>query len=355
MKSNITKFATAGILFAILVGMSVLKGTPAWAIEQTIQALKNIQTVTITGTTVYHDSNNTPEYKPFTCWVKFGDKNGNLLMRVESPRETVVVQGDKVYYRRPGSNTVKIFEGQTIHNLKFSYKVMELSPWLSGKMLQILKPLADDWQEEYGNHKETDRDCVFVSCSYEHLSASFWFVFDIESKLIVEARHWSNPDHEEPVNSYADSFVYNEDIPDETFQFEMPEDAKVVYEKDIDRQEELMKKGLELFRNKQYANALKVYQEADIPYMVGMCYGNMGEHEKAIESFKEEINREDDVQGSLSSTYFYLGIAYMEVGQKDRAIQAFEHCLRSGSEFLDTEGFPMRNARVCIEKLKDQN
>ena len=108
MKSKMTKFATAGIIFAIIIGFSMLKGTPVWAIEQTIQALKNIQTVTITGTTVYYDSNNAPEYKPFKCWIKLGDENGNLLMRVESPREIVVVQGDKVYFRRPGSNIVKI-------------------------------------------------------------------------------------------------------------------------------------------------------------------------------------------------------------------------------------------------------
>jgi hypothetical protein len=31
---------------------------------------------------------------------------------------------------------------------------MEISPWLSGKMLQTLRPLADDWQEEYGSHKK---------------------------------------------------------------------------------------------------------------------------------------------------------------------------------------------------------
>ncbi|MHC4310098.1 MAG: tetratricopeptide repeat protein [Planctomycetota bacterium] len=355
MRSKMTKFATAGIIFATLIGVSLFKGTPVWAIEQTVQALKNIQTVTITGTTVYHDANNTPEYKPFKCWVKLSDNNDNLLMRFESPREVVVVQGDKVYFHRPGSKKVKIYEGQMIHNIELWYKVMELSPWLSGKILKTLKPLADDWQEEYGNHAKTNRECVFVNCRYEQLSASFWFAFDVESKLIVEARQWSNPNHKEPVNFYADSFVYNEDFPNETFQFEMPEGAKVVYQKDIDRKEELLRSGMALFEDGQYAEALNVFQKADIPYMVGICYDNMGEHEKAIESFRDEITREDDFQGSLSSTYFYLGNSYMNVGQKDKAIQAFENCLQSGRGFRDTEVFPMKDARNCIEKLKSQN
>jgi tetratricopeptide (TPR) repeat protein len=355
MKSRITKFAAAVvIIIGVLVGINMLNGTPAWAIEQTVQALKNIQTIIISGTTVYYDSNGVPDYKPFKCWIKLDDKNGNLLIRVESPREIVVVQGNKVYYRRPGSNTVKIFEGQTIQNLKFCYKVMELSPWLNGRILQTLKPLADDWQEKYGKDEKTSRDCVFVNCSYKQLSASFWFVFDIESKRIVEAKHWSNPDYKEPVNLYADSFVYNEDIPDETFNFEIPDGARVIYQNDIENRDELVQKAWELFKDKQYIKALKIYQDADDLFMVGICYDNMGEHEKAIESFEEIINREEDFQGGLSPTYFYLGNSYMQIGQKEKAIEAFENCLRSGKGFRDAEGFPMKNARKYIEKLKNQ-
>lgn len=357
IKTKITKLAAAMVIFAVgvfgLVTLNKLT-TPAWAIGQTIHALEDVQTIIISGTTVYYDSNNTPEDKPFKCWIKLNDENGNLLMRVESPREIVVVQGDKVYYRRPGSKRVKIFEGHTVRNLKFWYKVMELSPWLTGKILQTLKPLADDWQEEYGKNEKTGSDCVFVKCSYKKLSASFWFVFDIESKLIVEAKHWSNQNHQGPVNLYADSFVYNQDIADETFTFEIPEGAKVVYIKYVEQRDELMEKGWELFEDGQYADALKSYQEADDLFMVGICYDNMGEHEKAIESFKEIIDQEEDFQGGLSSTYFYLGNSYMQIGQKEKAIEAFENCLHSGKGFRDTEGFPMKNAREYIEKLKNK-
>lgn len=351
MKNRITKLAAAAVIIVvILIGINMLKGTPAWAIEQTIQALENVRTMVVSGTTIYNGS----EYQPFKCWIKLNDKNGILLMRVESPREIVVVQGDKVYYRRPGSNRVKIFEGHTVRNLKFWYKIMKLSPWLTGKILQTLKPLADDWQENFGKNEKTGQDCVFVKCSFKQLSSSFWFVFDIKSKLIVEGKHWSNPNYEEPVNLHADSFVYNEDIPDETFNFEIPDGAKVIYQKYVEQKDELMQKGWELFEDGQYTNALKIYQEADNLFMVGICYDNMGEHEKAIESFKEIINQEEDFQGSLSSTYFYLGNSYMQIGQKEKAIEAFENCLHSGKGFRDTEGFPMKNAREYIEKLKNQ-
>jgi outer membrane lipoprotein-sorting protein len=252
MKSKTMKLAAAAvIIIGVLIAMNMLRATP------------------ISGTTVYYDSNNIPEYKPFECWIKLNDKKGDLLMRFESPREIGVVQGDKVYRHRPSSNKVTILEGQTIHNLKFWYKVMELSPWLSGEMLHTLKPLADDWQQEYGKYEKTGRDCVFVNCSYKQLSASFSFVFDVESKLIVEAKHWSDPNRKDPVNLYADNFVYNEEIPDETFNFKIPDGAKVIYQKDIERRQELMKKGWELFEAGQYADALRIYQEADSLFMTG--------------------------------------------------------------------------------------
>ncbi|MHC4758747.1 MAG: tetratricopeptide repeat protein [Planctomycetota bacterium] len=349
MKNKMTKFAaSAVIIIGVFIGINMLNGTPAWAIEQTIEALKKVQTIVISGTGGYNDS----EYLPFKCWIKLNDENGNLLMRFESPQEIVVVQGDKVYYRRPGSKRVKILEGHSVHNLKFWYKIMELSPWLSGKILETLKPLADDWQEEYGKDEKTGRDCVFVNCSYKQLSASFWFVFDIESKLIVEAKHWSNPGYKEPVNLYANSFVYNKDISDETFDFEIPDGAKIIYQKYVENRDELVQKAWKLFEDKQYAKALEIYQEADDLFMAGICYGNMGEHKKAIESFEEIINQEEDFQGGLSSTYFYLGNSYMQIGQKDKAIEAFENCLRSGKGFRDAKGFPMNNARKYIEKLK---
>jgi len=351
MKSRTTKLAAVAVMIvAILIGVSMLKSTPAWAIEQTVQALKNIQTIIISGPTLY---DNGSKSLPFKCWIKLDDDNGNLLLRYESEREFVIVRGDVAYFRRPGSNTVKIFEGHTVRNLKFWYKAMELSPWLTGKILQTLKPIADDWQETYGKDEKTGRDCVFVKCSYKQLSASFWFVFDLENKLIVRGKHWSNVDREGPPNIDANTFVYNEEIPDEIFEFEIPEGAKVVYKKYVEQREELMQKAWELFEDKQYANALKIYQEADSLFMVGICYSNMGEHNKAIESF-EEVIQEEDIQGSLSSTYFYLGNCYVQIGQKEKAIEAFENCLRSGQGFRDTEAFPMKNAREHIEKLESE-
>jgi len=372
MKNKMTKLATAGIILGIFIGINMLRGTPAWAIEQTIQALKNIQTITITGTTVYYEDN-VPVYKPFKCWIKLGDKNGDLLMRVESPREIAVVQGDKVYFQEPGSNTVEILEGQKIHNLKFWYKVMELSPWLSGKMLQILKPLADDWREEYGIHKKTGRDCVFVHCSYEKLSASFWFVFDIESKLIVEARQWSNADYKEPVNFYADRFVYNEEIPDKTFEFKMPEGAKVVHQKDVDRDEELTERSMELlsraeklFREKEYVEAIKIYRQVYEEYsemdiaehalmMIGLCHRRLGQSDKEIEAFEKTVKEYSHLKGWVEATWFYLGRAYMEQGRNDEALNAFEQCLKAGEGVRKPDQFPLKDARECIEKLKIQN
>jgi tetratricopeptide (TPR) repeat protein len=353
MKSRITKLASAAVIVLAIVFCTTFfdkSGTPAWGIEQTVEALEEVRTIIVSGTTVY---DNGTKSLPFKCWIKLDHNNDNLFLRVESEREFAIVQGNTVYSRKPGTNRVKIMEGASIQNLQFWYKVMEFSPWLTSKMLKLLKSIANDWQETYGKDEKTGRDSVFVECSYKQLQASFWFIFDVESKLIVEAKHWMNTNRQGPPNAHVTTFVYNQEIPDEMFEFEIPKDAEVVYDKEIREREALRQKAWKLFEDKQYANALKIYQEADSIFMVGICYDNMGEHEKAIESFKEIINQEEDFQGSLSSTYFYLGNSYMQIGEKEKAIEAFENCLRSGQGFRDTEGFPIKNAREYIEKLKN--
>jgi hypothetical protein len=52
----------------------------------------------------------------------------------------------------------------------------------------------------------------------------------------------------------------------------------------------------------------------------------------------------------LASTYWYLGSAYLETGQKERAVEAFKSCLEVGQGLRDPDKFPMKDARKCIEK-----
>ncbi len=362
MKSRITKLATASaVILLILFGISILDraATPAWAVEQTIEAFEEIHTVIITGMFPYGS-----ESIPFKSWIKLDDENNNLFMRYESEKEVVVVRGNVCYSYMPESKRVTIVDGKAIHNLKFWYKVLELSPWITCKTLPVLKLFADDWQETYEKDGQTGRDRVVVTCSYKPLRASFWFEFDLESKLLVQGKHWRNIHRQGPPTFYATTFVYNEDIPDEVFEFEIPEGAKVVHEKQMTEASALFDQGEELFHNKrQFAEAIKIYWEVYEKYpdlkmaetalmMIGICYDHMQQYGKAIEVYEKAIREYSNLKGWIEATYFYLGAAYFQTGQKDKALEAFKNCLLIGEGVRDPEKFPLKNARKYIEKLK---
>ena len=351
MKTRITKLTSIAAAILIVIAGIILVDksvTPVWAIEQTIEAFEEIHSVIITGTV--NDSG------PFKCWTKRNEQSENLFnMRYESNDEVVVIRGDKAYAHRPGSSRVHLFEKElSIHGLAFWYKAMELRLWLTGTMFQQLKEQTDDWKETYGKDEQTGRKCVFVTCSYKPLSGSFWFVFDPETKLVVRVKHWFNVNREGEPAFYAENIVYNEEISDEVFDFKIPEGAKVVNEKDLRQKQKLREKARKLFENKEYAEALELYHQAEYWMMVGICYDNMEQFEKAIEYYEKNIEEYSDVPDSLLSTYFYLGSAYVKTGQNDKAIEAFKNCLITGEGVRGSDEFPLKNAREYLKKLESE-
>jgi hypothetical protein len=351
------------IIFIVVFGIIILDRSPVWAIEQTVEALERIETLTVSGVSAYG-----PEQIPFKCWIKFSGQNGKSLnMRYECEREVVVVRDNLAFGYSPRSNKVLIFSGPKIHqNLQVWYKVRELSPWIAGRMLEVIKLLTDDWQETYEKDPQTGSGRVIVTCSYKPLNASFWFVVDLESKLIIEGKHWFNTNREGTPNLHADSFVYNQDIPDQIFDFKIPGDAKVINQQDWEQADVLFDKAFKLFdKDKNYSEAIKIFQQVYELYpdqniaeeslsMIGICYGAMGEHQKAIESFEKAVSEYPNLSGWVESTYFYLGRAYMETGQKGKALDAFRNCLMMGKGVREPNAFPLKHARDYIEKLESK-
>ncbi len=368
MKSRMAKLATVtSVIFIVVFSVILLDRltAPVWAIGQTVEALERIKTLTITGVSSYSSGS---EQIPFKCWIKFGGQDGkSLSIRYECEREVVVVRDNLAFMYNPRSNDVMIFSGPKVHqNLQVWYKVRELSPWITGKMLDVLKYLADDWQETYEKGPQTGSDIVIVTCSYKPLNASFWFVVDLESKLIIEGKHWFNTNREGIPNLHADSFVYNQDVPDQIFDFRIPGDAKVINQQDLEQAHTLFDKAFKLFdEDKNYSEAIEIFQQVYELYpdqniaeeslmMIGICYGWMGNHQKAVEYFEKAVSEYPNLKGWIESTYFYLGDAYMETGQKSKALEAFRKCLTVGEGIQDPNRFPLKHAREYIEKLESK-
>jgi tetratricopeptide (TPR) repeat protein len=370
MKSPIMKLSAAAVILLIGISGAIILdrlATPAWAIEQTVKELGKIRTLVICG-----EDNWGSEIIPFKFQIRFSEEdNGMFDMRFESEKQIIVVRGTKAWAYWHDENTVKIYEDVTsssgmMRDLRLWYKIAELNPWITGKMLVALKLFADDWQEIYEKDEQTGQEHVFVNCSFKPLSSSFWFVCDTESKLIVEGKYWRNTERQGPPVCHAKSFAYNEELSDEVFDFQIPEGAKVINRDEEQGADILFARGEKLFEEKNFTEAIEVYREVYEKYpnlnvaetslmMIGICHNQLGEREKAISTFEKTIREYGNMKGWIESTYFYLGCAYMDEGQKDKALAAFQNCIIMGEGIRDSDKFPLKNAREYIEKLNRKN
>ena len=223
MKTKITKLATAAaIILIVALGITLLNKstTPAWAVEQTIEALKKFNAVHITGIVIPLEDD---LQHSFDLWARANeDHTQSGDFRIETDTGQINwVQGNDTYHYDPNRNTVHIRRGERA----------QINPWIGRDLLQTLERYTNDWWVSYGTDPATDRDRVFVTCSHPHANAggpkSWWFEFDLETKLPVRFKEWHNLQRKGKPDVDVQRIVYYEDLPDETFKFEIPEDAVV--------------------------------------------------------------------------------------------------------------------------------
>jgi len=376
MKNRRTRLATAAALAAaVVLSVAVMDWMtpPTWAIGQTVKALKGVRSIVIRG--VGYDEGIA---SPFTFSIRPSQDGGEGFdMREECEDQLCVVRGKKAWVHLPDKNVVMIYDDVTtsygmMRDLQWWYDVAALNPWITGKVLAAAKHVAEDWEEVYGRDERSGRDCVFVTCAYGAQS-TFWFVCDLETKLIVEAKYWnwSSPDPEGPPARHATSFVYNEDLDDSLFEFQMPEGVRVIDKaktRKVEQEAQVLSDRAErLFMEGKYAASIDTYQQVydrfpdltdGVPAstalcMMGSAYRMLGKPQKAIEVLRKQLAEYGHLEG-CEGTHYSLGLAYMDMGEREKALQAFESCLAMGEGRRDPEGFPLKNARDAIAQLKHE-
>jgi len=221
MENKITKLATAAAVILIaLLSITVLDKavTPAWAIDETIDLLKEFNGMHVTGTMLNEEGKEVS----FEAWARANeDQTASNHLRLETETgEIDVVSGHRRYQYDPATQTVKITEGYG----------QAMGIWFGADFFESLKKIVLDWNETYGKDPATDRDRVFVTCSHPAAPGprSFWFEFDVESKLPISFKQWENMVREGAPSFYVKSIKYLDDLPDEMFQFEIPEGARTI-------------------------------------------------------------------------------------------------------------------------------
>ena len=231
MFAKITKIAAAAVIILIAVlGINLLDKsvTPAWAIEQTIEAFENVNSVYVEQ--IIREKGTLLNAK---MWARrsrhgkffFGDfrqesgNNGYTIVVNESENRT--------YYYNPSAKTVRIYEGLNV----------TIGNFLDADYFLHLQQEMENVELEYGKDKVTGKEVVIlkykvpIPSKYDKsVTKSQVITFDLDTKLPVRWTSWDNPDFKgEPWSEWT-LIEYNPELPEDTFEFEIPEDATVIRE-----------------------------------------------------------------------------------------------------------------------------
>lgn len=367
MNSRIIKTGVAAlVIVTVTLGIWMHGSNEVWAVEQTIEAIQKLETLHVKGE-CFWGSDSDPEILDFDFWVQFpAEDSEELKMRFECDKRIVIVEGKTAYECRPKEKSVNIVNGSDFAELQIWYKSAEFSPWLTGKMFWVLRQFSDDWKQVVQYDPSTGKKQILVTCSYPS-DTSYSIVVDDESKLIQTATMLlkGHP----CVNAQA--FRYNQEVPSDAFK--VPADYNIVDEKGIQESQVLSERAFQLYaKEREYEDltekefeALKLYQQgyeqygsldngrvgADMLYMVGQCYGELGQFDKMADTFLKHISEYSHLQG-FEDVHFCLGLAYHELGQNEKALEAFEKCLLICEGIREPDQFPIKKAREVIEKIK---
>jgi len=363
MRRKRTRLGAAAALVLLTV-IFLGRGTDkAWSVDQTIAAIKKIETVHISGENLCGG-----KMVHFECWVHAPTEDADFLrLRYQCGCErntTVVVRGNTVYQYRPKENFVRILDGSRIEDLQYWYEGATISPWLTGKLLETLKLVGRGWEQRVETDPNTGQERMFVTCSHAKSNISGLLVVDPQSKLVLKAKIWKNSERQGDPQFDAQEITYNPEIADEFFEFKIPPDAKVMTDEETDEVEALFKRAEQRFhQDKDYAGALRLYQQVYDQYphlgwgssslmMIGGCYSYLGDYGKAIEFYQKALR--EFPTGWEGVIQFYLGAAYADNGQTQEALAAFEACLKDAEGKRAPDQFPIKEAREGIARLKER-
>jgi outer membrane lipoprotein-sorting protein len=226
MKNRITKLTTAAVIFAVVAITFIaldFSAKPAWAIEQTIEALKHIKAVYISGYVNYRGS----DRELSEIWARPNSKDSS------ASGDFKLVEGDKhISVSSEESNLTYVYSKYSTGDVVYITEGLNRSstPCPTSGMFEQFKELAQNWKEEYRKDEITGRDSVFVTFDGIPVNdANHWmFEFDVETKLPVRGSIWWDKNYQGQPHFEFDKIIFDKEIPDDTFDFEIPQGAQVI-------------------------------------------------------------------------------------------------------------------------------
>jgi outer membrane lipoprotein-sorting protein len=230
MKSPQTKVAAAAVLIVVcLIGVFIIKETSsvAWALEQSIEALSKYNAVVFEGSESDLNEDGELQMRDRKSWA-VANEDQTKVKKIRHEVDgvpTIITNGQETWRYDPQTNTVT-------KNLPYG-----TPHWIGGRFLEQLRAfhesgLINHWEVTYGIDPVTSKQRAFLTVAWldkrYNGPRSMWFEFDVESKLVVSMKQWENSNWEGPPRIVSEKITYYENLPDELFEFEIPEGATVI-------------------------------------------------------------------------------------------------------------------------------
>lgn len=204
MISRMTKLAVACLAVAAVLSFSALDifTRPAWAIEQTIEAVKEYRAIHMVGTI---------PGRTFESWMRSNKsmtQSQDVVAR-DSNGGVAWVKNGSTYLYDPGQDTVYVENAIT----------QGFAQWLGPEFLEMFAK-ARGAELLYGKDPATGRDRVTLLCSLVDVDGpQSWRVeFDLASKLPVSFTYWQNLDRNGPPACDATKITYYKELSDRLFE-----------------------------------------------------------------------------------------------------------------------------------------
>ena len=233
MKNPLAKLAAAVLVIACVTGVFIFNRTSgvAWAIEQSIEAVSQYKAVVVEGLESERTwrEDGSLEQKPFKAWA-VANENQTMVEKYRHEAEGIpfiTTNGKKTWRYDLQTNTVRIENRPYIAS----------ECWFGGQFLEQLRAfhesvLPTHWEETYSKDPRTGKQRVMLKIAWltERFNGprSIVIEFDVESKLLVGLKQWENSNWEGPATLVVEKITYHKNLPDELFEFEIPEGATVI-------------------------------------------------------------------------------------------------------------------------------
>jgi hypothetical protein len=229
MKNNITQIAAAVIILVGFLAVISLLGQSekaAYAVEQTIEAMKSVSVVHIFGRDW--------DEKEVEMWVKINPQTGRgeyYWLDNPSTAKTTIATPEKSYIHNRTDNTVRIKDGLSISSVFSPGKFLE-------EMTRMTNRLEGTISDYVVYDPRAGKDVILLVMASERIDLKATVDPDTKLPLSVDVIGGSRPGSNE-VLKRAERMYYDQQLPAGIFDFKVPVGVQIIDETIVDAQQQL--------------------------------------------------------------------------------------------------------------------